>query len=639
MSEADRKSDFEEAYKQGQAGFGSWQMQAKNDLKVYLGDPWNAADRRKFNREHREAMSFPLIRRNIKLISGYQRKNRLSIKYDPIENGDQQSAQIFTAAATWALQYANGYNIVSDAFEGALTTAINLVNLYNDRNQYTRFDRFFYNQFVLDANFSYRDLSDCHFGILRKYITKDAAKMLLTDKDKFIDALPTDGIDDKFPQFKAPTLYREKLLAYDEWQSRTTREQIVIINRYTGIETEWKGSKKDLGLLLSAYPFLETITHRIPTVEVTSFLGGEEVSHAIDPWGIGDFSYTPVIAFWHPEYDHMEQKLQSVVHGMVDAQKGSDIRMMAMISRFEQQIGGGLDFEEGTLIDEDDAFTAGQKPRQFSKDALAQNRARDRVIQPVDAAEFQFFQLFGDVMTKSVNINEELLGTITGNPQIAGYLAQFRAGQALVGLRDLFDNLSYSQKLIGQKLLKLIQQYTPSRIKRITNQEPTREFYTRDFGTYDAVAVEGMITDTQRNLMYSELIQLKETGNKIDDPAPIPWSIIFKYAPIQMNTELMQHLQQLEQQQQAEAAERKKMEEMAMQLQIAQAMGQIDADRSRAEERTTQAVENQTGAAYDRAKTAAEIADLKTKPWLELIKQAIALEKIGQQNAKAQVKS
>ncbi|KKL86207.1 hypothetical protein LCGC14_1947010, partial [marine sediment metagenome] len=44
-TERDRKSEYKEAYDQANAGFGSWQMQIKNDLRVFLGDPWTNNDR------------------------------------------------------------------------------------------------------------------------------------------------------------------------------------------------------------------------------------------------------------------------------------------------------------------------------------------------------------------------------------------------------------------------------------------------------------------------------------------------------------------------------------------------------------------------------------------------------------------
>ncbi len=169
-TERDRKKEYDEAYNQAWAGFGAWQTNVKKDLRSYLGDPWTSADKHRLNKQRRDIMSFPLLRRNVKWISGWQSRHRLSLKFDPIENADEQTASQLTAAGLWVMQYGNGYQIISKAFEGALKTGLNLVNVYNDRNSNTKFDQFFYNQFLLDPTFTRVDLEDCHYGILRKHI-------------------------------------------------------------------------------------------------------------------------------------------------------------------------------------------------------------------------------------------------------------------------------------------------------------------------------------------------------------------------------------------------------------------------------------------------------------------------------------
>ncbi|KKL56439.1 hypothetical protein LCGC14_2245390, partial [marine sediment metagenome] len=376
-TERDRESDFKEAYDQSMAAFGAWQQLAKNDLKVYLGDPWTPKDKLRFIKEKREAMSFPLIRRIVKWISGYERDNMLSIRFDPIEGGDDNTAEQFTTINTWVMSHRNGYNTRSDGFEGCLKAGMNLINVYNDRNSDTSLDRFGYNQFLLDPTFTRRDLQDCHYGMMRKYITKDDAKMLLPGKESFINKLGTGtdsgtiGQDDKFPYYPRPMLYGDKLLAYDEFQQRTTIEQKIILIKPLNKEIIWKGSKAALDrqiqlLVQQGLPpeMLSVISRWTDTVEISTFLEGQETSNGIDLFGIGDLSFTPIIAYFDPDFDRMEMKLQSVVRGLVDSQRAADKRMMSMMAMFEQQVGAGLDYEEDALVDDEDAFTTGSgKPR------------------------------------------------------------------------------------------------------------------------------------------------------------------------------------------------------------------------------------------------------------------------------------
>lgn len=659
-TERDREKDYKEAYDQANAGFGSWQMRTKLDLKAYLGDSWTSADRKRFAKEKREAMSFPLIRRIVKWITGYERDNILSIRYDPTEDGDIQTAEQFTAINVWSMQHNNGYYTISDGFENCLKSAMNLINVYNDRNANTNIDRFGYNQFLLDPTFSRRDLIDCNYGMMRKYITKADARMLLPGKEPLINKIDTETITDAkgdmYPYYQRPSLYGEKLLAYDEFQQRITIERKIILIKPLNKEIVWKGTNGQLTRYMQKLvqvdgippELLSVLSRWEKTVEVTTLLEGKEVGHGIDLFGIGDFSFTPIIAYFDPDFDNMEMKLQSVVRGLVDQQRASDKRMMSMVAVFEQQIGAGLDYEEDALVDDEDAFLTGSgKPRLFTKGALVEGRAKDRQIPDIPQGMFQFEDLTDRKMSKSVGINEEMTGFASsakggkgGNPQVAGFISKLRMAAGLVGLKDLYDGLALSKKTVGGKLLKLYQQYPADKVQRILNQQPSPQFQSHDFGKYDAATTAGIITDSQKNMFYADLVQLVDMLMKLKQPVP-PFilSMLMKKAPIAGSPELLKQIEQYEQQQQQQSQQQKQKQDMMEQLEIERIKGEIVANRGIAEAQRAKAVEDISDAAYNRAKTAAEIQDLMEGRRNELFSLAIQLEQIKQQNTEVKAKS
>jgi hypothetical protein len=607
-------------------------------LRAYGGDAWTAEDKRKAKKQNRELMSFPQLRRVIKWLTGYERDHRLSINYDPMEGGDLETASQLNMVGLWALQLNSGYNVISDAFEGALKTGMNLVNVYNDRNLNTKFERFMYHQFLLDPTFTRIDLQDCHYGILRKFITRDAAKMLLPGKERFIDSFKDQpvGSDEKFATYKRPTLYGEKLLAYDEFQKRTTRKRRIIIIRPTAEEIVFDGKTSELDAMIREMammgipPNLVSVVERWePTIEVNTYLEAKEATHEIDPFGIGGFSFAPLVAYFDPEMETSDRQIQSIVHGLIDAQRVSDKKMMSMIAWVEQQVGAGLDYEQGALVDNADAMKTGSgSPRLFKKGALENNRARDRVVPDIPPNIFKLREDANNEIPKMVGFNPEMMGfPANQNVKIAGVLAKLRMGAGLIGLRDLFDNRGVSTKMIGSVMLKLIQQYPPSKIQRITNRPPTDQFYTRQFGKYDVAVAEGMLGDTQRGIAYAELVALKELGANLQDPVPISWKDIIKVSPIQQPLELLKSVEQMEQAQ-AQAKQRQdQLNEALQQLAIAQAQAEIEQQKALTQQQVTGAIENQTEAAYDRVKTAAEIQDLQSKGSLEVLKMAVDLEK------------
>ena len=653
-TERDRKQELKDAYDQAWGSFGPWQTQAKCDIKAVNRHAWTEKDLQKMLKQKRDPMTFPLIRRNINWISGYQREHLLSIKYDPVENADEQTADQFTNIATWVLQHSNYYYTSSDAFEFALKSGINLVNTYSDRNGDTNFDRYAYNQFVLDPTFRSRSLRDCQYGILRKHINRTEAKMLLPGKETFIDGLPEDfaiGDDEMFTNYRRPTLYGSKLLAYDEFQQRTTKTQKAVLYKPTNRETLWPGTNAELKAAIEhevqvegLNPNLITVlTKTTRTIEVTAYLNGEEMWTEVDPFGLGDFSFTPFIAYFDPDADSFTDKIQGVARLLVDSQRASDQRMMSMMAVFDMQASSGIDVEEGALIDDEDAFaTKPGQPRMFAKGAISGNKYVDRVIRDIPAGMFGLHDLFDKNMPKMININEEMFGVPPkGKMQIAGMLAKLRVGTGLIGQRGLFHNLALSTKMVGGKALKLFQQYTPDKVRRILNEDPVPGFTKHDFGKYDAVATEGMLTDTQNNQFYAELIAMKEMGAKVGEPFPASWKTLIKFMPVQakLKNELIKEMEQREQQQQQQSQKAEEIQRITQMLEIKRSEGEILATHGIAENQRAQAVENISDAALNRVKTVVEIQDIGEERLLKLAQLGIQFEQIMRQNQEVKVKS
>ena len=143
-AEQDRKKDHEEAYRQAFAAFGSWQTQARADLMATTKNAWTARDLQYMKKvmPEREIMSFNRLRPLVRLMSNFERMNRMSIRYSPTEGGDVLTASELTTCANHALAHQKGYYIKSDCFDHSLKTGMSLFNLAMDRNQNVIFEKY-----------------------------------------------------------------------------------------------------------------------------------------------------------------------------------------------------------------------------------------------------------------------------------------------------------------------------------------------------------------------------------------------------------------------------------------------------------------------------------------------------------------
>ena len=642
-----RQDEYNEAYNQAWAATGAYQGMARHDMQAYLGDIWTAEEKQKLKLRNSDVLNIQLIRPIIKWVAGFQADHRKGIKYDPIEGGDVKVANDFTELGTAVLQRNKGYNVISRAFEHALKTGICLVNVFNDTNINTKLDHFFYNQFLLDPAWTKLDLSDCNFLMMRKFVTKEHAKILLPEGFHSV----IDGIDEKqtqtdgkFPNYITPVQFGHKMFAYDEFQQKDTERKMFIIIKPTGKEIEWPGTKKqleeNLPVILQRMELpaevVDTIQRVVPTIKVSAFLDGKHVTTETDPFGIGDYSATPVQCFYDPEYDKMEWKLQGMVRSLKDIQRAETKRIIASIAWFENSVANGVDFEVGAFVDPEDAFKTGMGPRMLEKGAISGNRIKDRVTPPIPGGMLELHTILADLMPKTVNVNPDMMGLPPDATRavISGLLSELRIGSGMVGLRGLFDDLSLSQNVLGRKLLKLYQQYPMQKVMRILGRQPSEGFYEARHADFDSATSEGPLTDTQRNTQYQEMLTLMELGQKIGKPFPAEWSDILKLGTLQSSQKLLEAIAQREkaaaQQRQQETQQNNELQKLTIRALDAQ----TQEDLAQAEERRAEVQSNLASAGLDRAKTMATIGDLESKPVERLLKQAVALAKINLEQRK-----
>lgn len=132
----------------------------------------------------------------------------------------------------------------------------------------------------------------------------------------------------------------------------------------------------------------------------------------------------------------------------------------------------------------------------------------------IDGSQFQLEAEFEKDMFEILGLSQENVG-MSENEKIetAGILAKSRQMAGWIPMQHIFDGIWESQKLLGEKCLKLIQNnYTPEKIKLITKKDPTPEFYSKSFGRYNVVVEEGILTDTQRQSQFVQLVALKQMG-------------------------------------------------------------------------------------------------------------------------------
>ena len=168
--------------------------------------------------------------------------------------------------------------------------------------------------------------------------------------------------------------------------------------------------------------------------------------------------------------------------------------------------------------------------------------------------------------------------------------------------------------------MKVVQNnYTPGKVKNLLEgEQPAPLFYNKAFGKYHCMVELGFNTESQKQMQFAQLLQLREMG------VPIPDASLIESATIQDKDKILQLMQQQQQQQmqmqqqqmQAQLEEQHARTELAQARSIAdrglgvERFSRVDENRALAEERRAAAIKDDQMALLNFAKAIKEIQSI-----------------------------
>ena len=651
--------EYNELYTEAFYAWNPFFPLANRDLRYFLGDQWGEQEKQKLFNEGRSALVFNYIRRNINMITGYQRKHRLSSVVVPTEDSDQESSDQLSQLLLYAFNYGEGYRTISESFGGALKTGFNLLNLWVDYrddpiNGDIKYGRDPYNGFITDPYWTQLDFSDCAHVIKRKYVSPEQANSLLPGHEKDIATLSKMGWsrDDKFtwlPYQRQPN--GEDFIAYNEIYKQGWENVPVVVDEETGEYTEWEGDKEGLKYYLRAYPQLKEVKRPKKYIDCHIILNDEFIRTERNQYGLNEYPFVPLVGVFEPESENWALKMQSLVRCQIDPQKESNRRRSQMIDLLDSQLNSGWIAKKSAVVNPRSLFQTSQGKVIWKEDGAEPGDIERVQPAQIPLSMFELQKQFDQDIMNIVGINDAAFGE-TENAQESGLMMMMRQGASIVNLQDLFDNLRFAQKLISKKTLKLIQTWKPEKIERIINKKPTDKLYNKDLIKYDITVQEGVLTDDQRQIYFKQLIDLYQlTGGA--QGGPVTPMMLAKAAPLQGKSEFNQELEQNQKQQAEQAQQAEQIQQKVLQSQLelnkSSAIKNINSakeDFTRGlsnmgllEERNSEAVQNRAQASLDRAKTMKELESMdddRLMKYMQIVQMMDSMNKVKEEESKSE---
>ncbi len=599
---------------------------------------------------------FNLIRRHINMICGFQRKNRKSTITIPIGNNDDQLADDYNKVFRWCDDRDGFQEYLSQSFEGACDTGMNLLHLYPDYtfdpisgDLFT--DQVSYNNFLIDQYFRKQDLSDCNGIWRRRWVNKQGAKALLPGYSNEIDKMRTGGIKDgRFPvQAELLNISMNDLFTYDEYYYRTTREGTIVLDPHSGEAVEWEQEESDeedmMERALAQQPWLVVKKVQIPTVKLVISLSNKIVYHGKNLLSTDDYPFVPTMCYYEPDIQSYAWRCMGVIRNLRDPQFLYNMRKVIELQILQSQINSGWIFPV-------DAVTDIKAFRQTGEGFLVPLKAGHlpNEIQRIEPAAIPESLLalsasLSEDITKISGVNEELLGSATDDK--SGILSMLRQGAGLTTLQTIFDKLDYTQRLYGKIRLQAIRKnFSKGKIRNILGHDADPRFFTSHSQKYGITVEEGNYSASQRQMELQQLLNFKELGLGISDKSILRAAFITNKK--QVMEEMDEQVQQQQQQQQAESDQQDKLNNSKVMASYAKAKSDLAREKdlmasvqerfAKIEDLQASAEHKSSQADLDMVKTMIELEDMDLANFrnnLELAEYIKMANKASQQTAVA----
>ncbi len=563
---------------------------------------------------------FNLIRRHINMICGYQRKNRKSTITIPIHDEDPL-ADDYNGVLKWCEERDGFQEYLSQAFEGACDTGTALLHLYPDYtldpisgDLFT--DQVSYNNYLIDSNYRKQDLTDCRGIWRRRWVNRVVAKSLLPGHAKYIDKVKPSGMKDgRFPlQAELLNLQGNDLFTYDEFEYRTTREAIVILDPHSGESVLWEDdeeqSKDEMKQVLKQQPWLKPHKTQIPTVKLIISLAGVPVYHGPTLLNIDNYSFVPTLCYHEPDIQSYMWRVQGVIRNLRDAQYLYNMRKVIEMDLLQSQVQNAWIYPVDVVTDPK-AFRQTQNGCVIPiKAGHLPNEIQRLDPQGIPPSVLELSRSLSEDITRISGVNEELLGAATDDK--SGILSMLRQGAGLVTLQTIFDKLDYSQRLYGKIRLQAIRKnFSKGKIRSILGHEVDPRFFSSNSLKYSIAVEEGNYSATQKQMELQQLLHFKELGMPIPDKSILNAAFITNKAQIIKDMEESnQQQQQMQQQQAQQEAEKDKADVIQKFAKARRDIASANAEDAKVEDLHANAEHKKTQSDLELVKMMVELEDM-----------------------------
>lgn len=574
---------------------------------------------------------FNLVQQPVNMITGYQRQHRKAITYIPAQGGDSQTTDQYTKIITNVCNSEGIHEQFSKSCELSCISGMVLLQPYLDYSGddpaqgQLKLKIWEYNAFLVDPYFRSPNMSDAQFVWTQEYISKKEAEARFPDKTNAI--APMAGTPQRYGSFYfLPENYnmaRNDLMVLSYVWYKWKRKKKRLYSNSRNQFFDFAGNEENIGELLHVIPDLEEITVEVPTWKLAVVLNDQLMFQGDNPLGFDDCPFIPVFWNYEPHINYYDLRVRGLVRTMRDPQFLYNYRIITNNDITAATINAGWKRKVGAVANEDNLKKSGQGWDIVINEGYELTDCEK--IQPsgVPESDIALGNEMASLIFKTSGIDLENWSG-QNDAQISSLTMLLKQAANLMVFQKYFDQWDYSLKLLGERLLQIVQHnWNAAKVQLMTDEEPSPYFFSRIFSKFQTIVEEGLLTPTQRNLQAQQMLDI----NAMFGREVLPPSMIIKDMNVQGRAEIIQFLQQQEQQasqiQQEQTAVQHAFEHAKLQELVSKAASNVAIARERHgrseaniglfEERLSEITRNRALATKDKMEALEKLIDVIAK--------------------------
>jgi len=447
-----------------------------------------------------------------------------------------------------------------------------------------------YNSFLVDPYFREPDMSDAQFIWCQEYISKKEAEERFPEKLENI--APMAGTPQRYGSFYfLPENYnmaRNDLMVLSyvwyKWKKKKKRLYSEQRNQFF----DFAGGEEQLENLLQGIPDLQEVTVEVPCWKLAVVLNEQLMYQGDNP--MGDIGPPMIPVYWNyePHINYFDLRVRSLIRTMRDPQFLFNYKVITNNDIVSATINAGWIRKVGAVANEDNLKKSGQGWDVIINEGYEMTDCQKLIPSAVPQSDLELAQQMDDLIWKTAGINlENWAGQ--QDKQISTLTQLMKMAANLMVFQKYFDQWDYSLKVLGQKMLQIVQNnWNGEKISLMIGEEASPFFFNRIFSKFHTVVEEADLTPTQQNLQAQQMMEMNERfGREVFPP-----SMIIPKLNITGKGEIIPFLQQQEQKSSAVQDEAQNIQHAYEEMKMKELMAKIHNQLSQARERDSRAESN-----------------------------------------------